>query len=148
VITASVIVSPRYASASVFIFCRIMAETSGGEYSLPPIQTRTSPFGAAVTLYGVNSMARLTSGSLNLRPMKRLIEKIVFSGFVIACRRATCPIMRSPLLGLIATTEGKRRPPSELVITVGSPPSITAHTELVVPKSIPMILLIATLLQS
>jgi hypothetical protein len=41
-----------------------------------------------------------------------------------------------------ATTDGVVRPPSELVITVGSPPSITATTELVVPKSIPMILLI------
>jgi hypothetical protein len=29
-----------------------------------------------------------------------------------------------------------------LVMTVGSPPSITATTELVVPKSIPIILLI------
>jgi hypothetical protein len=29
------------------------------------------------------------------------------------------------------------------VMTVGSPPSITATTELVVPKSIPIILLIA-----
>src|SRR6185369_14909182 len=33
-------------------------------------------------------------------------------------------------------------PPSEFVMTVGSPPSMTATTELVVPRSIPMILLI------
>jgi hypothetical protein len=39
-----------------------------------------------------------------------------------------------------ATTEGVVRAPSELGMTTGSPPSITATHELVVPKSIPMIL--------
>src|SRR5438132_8020294 len=68
--------------------------------------------------------------------MKRLIEKIVFSGLVIACRRATWPTSLSPDLD-IATTEGVRRAPSALGITVGSPPSMTATTELVVPRSIP-----------
>jgi hypothetical protein len=58
----------------------------------------------------------------------------------MACRRATCPIILSPLLGFTATTEGKSLPPSELVMTTGSPPSITEQTELVVPKSIPIIL--------
>ncbi len=72
--------------------------------------------------------------------MKRLIEKIVFSGLTIACRRATWPTMRSPVLGLTATTDGTSRPPSEEEITVGSPPSMIATTELVVPRSIPMIL--------
>ena len=37
--------------------------------------------------------------------MNRLIEYIVFSGFVIACRFATCPTSRSPLL-VNPTTEG------------------------------------------
>src|ERR1700722_12273174 len=74
--------------------------------------------------------------------MKRLIEYTVFSGFVTAWRFATCPTRRSPVL-VIATTEGVVRPPSWFGITTGSPPCITATTELVVPRSIPIILLIA-----
>src|SRR3954462_12248536 len=73
--------------------------------------------------------------------MKRLIEKIVFSGLVTAWRLATCPTRRSPVL-VKATTEGVSRPPSGFVMTTGSPPSMTATTELVVPRSMPMILLI------
>src|SRR5687767_3761665 len=72
--------------------------------------------------------------------MKRLIEKIVFWGFVIACRFATWPTRRSPSL-VKATTEGVVREPSALGITTGSPPSMTATTEFVVPRSIPMTLL-------
>jgi len=70
------------------------------------------------------------------------MEKMVFSGFVTAWRLATWPTGRSPVL-VKATTEGVSRPPSGLVMTVGSPPSMTATTEFVVPRSIPMILLIA-----
>src|SRR6267378_4790690 len=44
----------------------------------------------------------------------------------------------------MATTEGVVRVPSWLGITTGSPPCITATTELVVPRSIPIILLIAS----
>src|SRR3954468_10489895 len=69
--------------------------------------------------------------------MKRLIEKIVFSGLVTAWRFATWPTRRSPLLE-IATTEGVVRAPSALGITTGSPPSITAIHEFVVPRSIPI----------
>ncbi len=75
--------------------------------------------------------------------MNRLIEKIVFSGFVTACRFATCPTRRSPALAK-ATTDGVRRLPSGFVITVGSPPSMTATTEFVVPRSMPMILLMCS----
>src|SRR6185436_2914283 len=71
--------------------------------------------------------------------MKRLIEKMVFSGLVMAWRLATWPTSRSPLL-VKATTDGVVRLPSWFGITVGWPPSMTATTELVVPKSIPMIL--------
>src|SRR5687767_15932046 len=79
--------------------------------------------------------------------MKRLIEKTVFSGLVTAWRLATWPTSRSPVL-VNATTDGVSRPPSGLVITTGSPPSITATTEFVVPRSMPIILLITSLLQN
>ena len=68
--------------------------------------------------------------------MKRLMEKIVFCGFVIAWRFAAWPTSRSPLF-VNATTEGVVRAPSLFSKTTGSPPSITAIQELVVPKSIP-----------
>src|SRR6267143_4424142 len=63
---------------------------------------------------------------------------MVFSGFVMAWRFATWPTSRSPVL-VNATTEGVVRPPSALGITCGSPPSITATHEFVVPRSMPMI---------
>ncbi len=44
--------------------------------------------------------------------------------------------MRSPSL-VNPTTEGVVRIPSELAITTGLPPSMTATTEFVVPKSMP-----------
>src|ERR1051325_11465419 len=56
----------------------------------------------------------------------------------MACRLATCPTRRSPDL-VKPTTDGVVRPPSSLAITFGSPPSITATTEFVVPRSIPII---------
>ena len=70
--------------------------------------------------------------------MKRLIEKIVFCGFVTACRLATVPTSRSPAC-VNATTDGVVRPPSAFSITVGSPPSSTAMHEFVVPRSIPIV---------
>src|SRR5882762_1810964 len=63
---------------------------------------------------------------------------MVFCGLVIACRLATWPTSRSPLF-VNATTEGVVRPPSALGITCGSPPSITATHEFVVPRSMPII---------
>ena len=72
------------------------------------------------------------------RPINRLTEKIVFSGLAIACRFATCPTRISPSL-VNATTEGVVLLPSSLSITLGSLPSMTATTEFVVPRSIPMI---------
>src|SRR3712207_779969 len=70
--------------------------------------------------------------------MKRLTEKIVFSGLVTACRRAKRPTRRSPL-GVTATTDGVSRSPSAFGMTVGSPPSMVAITELVVPRSMPIV---------
>ena len=73
------------------------------------------------------------------RPMKRLIEKTVFCGLVTACRLATWPTSRSPSF-VKPTTDGVVRPPSALGMTIGSPPSMTATTEFVVPRSMPMTL--------
>ena len=53
-------------------------------------------------------------------------------GLVMAWRFAIWPTSRSPVL-VKATTDGTVRPPSALGMTVGSPPSITATTEFVVP---------------
>src|SRR4051812_24820919 len=69
-------------------------------------------------------------------PMWRFTERIVRSGLVIAWRLATSPTRTSPAL-LKATTDGVVREPSELGMTTGSPPSRTATTELVVPRSMP-----------
>src|SRR5262245_59932853 len=71
--------------------------------------------------------------------MNRLIENTVFSGFVTAWRLATWPTRISPSL-VKATTEGVRRLPSWFEMTTGLPPSITATTELVVPRSMPITL--------
>ena len=113
--TASVTVEPRYASASAFSFCRIMAEISWGVELLPSMFTRWS------------------------LPISRLMEEIVRSGLVMAWRLATWPTIRSPVLEK-ATTDGVVRLPSALAITTASPPSMTATQELVVPKSIPITL--------
>ena len=63
------------------------------------------------------------------------------SGLVMAWRFATWPTMRSPVFEN-ATTDGVVREPSAFAITTGSPPSMTATQELVVPKSIPIVLAI------
>src|SRR5215471_6830904 len=57
----------------------------------------------------------------------------------MAWRFATWPTTRSPDL-VNPTTDGVVRPPSSLAITTGWPPSITATTEFVVPRSIPITL--------
>src|SRR6266849_3610247 len=70
--------------------------------------------------------------------MNRLIEKTVRRELVIACRLAGSPTKRSPL-SVKATTLGVSRFPSWFGMTLTSPPSMTATTELVVPRSMPMI---------
>src|SRR3954466_4240773 len=139
VMTALSTGSPRYASASALSFCRIIAEISGGEYSLPPALTRASPPEPETTSYGTIASSSCTSASL--RPMKRLIEKTVLVGLVTACRLATVPTRRSPPW-VKATTDGVVRVPSAFSMTVGSPPSRIAMHELVVPRSMPIVLTI------
>src|SRR6266478_2445693 len=80
-----------------------------------------------------------TSSESNLRPISRFTAKTVASGLVIACRLAICPTSRSPT-SVNPTIDGVVRLPSELGITTGSPPSITATQLFVVPRSIPMTL--------
>src|SRR5918996_6314199 len=141
VTTASETVSPRYASASAFSFWRIIALISGGAYSLPAALTRASPFWPFTTSYGTIVISSVTSSCL--RPMKRLIEKIVFCGFVTCWRLAGAPTSRWPSF-VNATTEGVVRPPSAFGMTVGSPPSSTAMQLLVVPRSMPIVFAIVS----
>ena len=78
-------------------------------------------------------------------PISLLIEMIVLSGFETACLFAISPTSLSPSFAK-PTTEGVVLIPSALAITTGSPPSITATHELVVPRSIPIIFPILFLL--
>ena len=103
---------------------------------MPSAFTRTSPFGPSTTSYGTIFISSETSSYL--RPMNRLIEKIVFCGFVTCWRFAGAPTSRCPSRPK-ATTDGVVRPPSAFGMTVGSEPSSTAMQELVVPRSIPMV---------
>ena len=64
----------------------------------------------------------------------------VLVGFVTAWRLAGWPTRRSPS-PVIATMDGVVRAPSAFSMTLGSLPSITATQELVVPRSIPITLL-------
>src|SRR4029077_7259021 len=136
--TASVTCSPRYASASALSFWRIIAEISSGVNSLSAFGILTTTRSSLPGLTSYGTIFRSESTSPNLRPMKRLIDETVFSGLTAACRRASCPTSRSPDF-VKATTDGVVREPSEFGMTTGSPPSITAMTELVVPKSIPTV---------
>src|SRR5690606_13254350 len=112
VMTASVTGSPRYSSASRFSLPRMRAESSCAEYFLSSISTDQSV------------------------PMWRLTDAMVRSTLVTAWRLAISPTRTSPVLEN-ATTEGVVRAPSAFAMTVGSPPSRTETTELVVPRSIP-----------
>src|SRR5581483_528342 len=69
---------------------------------------------------------------------------MVLREFVTAWRLAASPTTRSPLF-VKATTEGVVRLPSEFSRTSGSPASMTAMQELVVPKSMPNTLAIKSL---
>src|SRR5580698_5469441 len=85
-----------------------------------------------------------TTGSSNWRPIRRLMAKKVLEGLVTACRLAGWPTSRSPS-SMMPTTEGVVRAPSAFSITFGVLPSMMATHELVVPRSMPIILLMRTL---
>ncbi len=70
-----------------------------------------------------------------------MIEYTVFVGLVTACLFAGSPTLRSPP-STNPIIDGVVLFPSALGITTGSFPSITETHEFVVPKSIPIILLI------
>src|SRR6516225_6192265 len=146
VITASVTVSPRYASAVSFIFCRMKALICEGAYFFPRPSTQASPLSPVMILYGTRSVSFLTIGSVKRRPISRLMAKNVFSGLVTAWRFAAWPTRRSPD-SVKATIEGVVRIPSLFSITLAFLPSITATQEFVVPRSIPMTLLMDTSFQ-
>src|SRR5438874_1270307 len=114
-----------------------------GAYFLPRLSTQASPLSPGMILYGTRSMSRLTIGSSKRRPTSRLIAKNVFSGFVTAWRFAACPTRRSPD-SVNATIEGVVRAPSAFSMTFAVDPSITATHEFVVPRSIPITLLMDT----
>src|SRR5215469_4564624 len=114
-----------------------------GAYFLPRLSTQASPFSPDMILYGTRSMSFDTIGSLKRRPMRRLIAKNVLSGLVTAWRLAAWPTSRS-LDSVNATIDGVVRAPSLFSMTLACLPSITATHEFVVPRSIPMTLLMET----
>ena len=77
--------------------------------------------------------------SLRRRPMNRLMLKTVFLGLVTCWCLAGWPTRRSPL-SVKPTTLGVVRAPEALIKTLGLPASMMATQELVVPRSMPMIL--------
>ena len=134
--TAFDTLSPRYVSAASLSLPRIMAEISCGE-KLPPAAATFTRSPALSMRYGTWRVSSRTSSGR--RPMKRLIECTVAAGFVTAWRLAVSPTRRSlPLVN--ATTEGVVRVPSWFGTTLAWPACITATTEFVVPRSIPITL--------
>src|SRR5579864_8752953 len=114
-----------------------------GAYFLPRLSTQASPLSPGMILYGTRSVSFLTIGSSMRRPISRLIAKNVFSGLVTAWRFAAWPTRRSPD-SVNATIDGVVRAPSAFSITLALLPSITATQELVVPRSMPITLLMGT----
>src|SRR3984885_6145823 len=88
-------------------------------------------------------MSFATIGSAKRRPTRRLIAKNVLSGLVTAWRFADWPTSRSPD-SVNATIDGVVRAPSLFSMTLAALPSITATHEFVVPRSIPITLLMET----
>ena len=117
------------------------AEICDGEYFSPFASIQASPFSELIILNGAASTSFFTVGSSKFLPINLLTAKIVFSGFVTACLLAGCPINFS-LSSVKATTEGVVLAPSAFSKTFGWLPYMIATHEFVVPRSIPIILLI------
>src|SRR6478672_12557462 len=87
--------------------------------------------------------------TLNLKsvPILRFAARTVPSGLDIICRLAGSPTISWPSR-VKATYEGNALPPTEVpsaaCMIVGFPPIIAAAAELLVPRSIPIILLMLT----
>ena len=141
VITALVTVSPRWRSAVSFIFLSTAALIWEGAFFSPRTSTQASPLSARTILYGTMSTSLRTTGSSNRRPISRLTAKTVFSGLVTAWRLAGMPTRVSPS-SVNATMDGVVRMPSSFSITRAFLPSMIATQLFVVPRSMPMILLL------
>src|SRR3954471_818317 len=114
-----------------------------GAYFLPRLSTQASPLSPGTILYGTRSMSLLTIGSCMRRPISRLIAENLSPGLATPCRFAPGPTSRSPE-SVNATIEGVVRPPSAFSMTFAFLPSITATHEFVVPRSMPITLLMYT----
>merc|ERR1719316_684419 len=96
-------------------------------------------------LKGHSLMSACTIGSANLRPIRRLASKTVFSGFLAVWFLAASPMRRS--VSVKATYEGVVRLPWSLAMI--STPSFfqTPTQEYVVPRSIPTAVFFAIALE-
>ena len=141
VITALVTSWPKYFSAVSFIFWRINADIWEGEYFSPLASIQASPFSELIILNGAAAISFFTVGSSKFLPINLFTANIVFSGLVTACLLAGWPTNFSPS-SVNATTEGVVLAPSAFSKTLGWLPSIIDTQEFVVPRSIPIILLI------
>ena len=135
-ITALRTLWPRWLSAASLSLRRMNAEISGGVYSLPPIAHLDEVVGPADDLVGDHLLLGL---DLAVAPAHEPLDRVdrplgVGDGL---------PLGRLADEGLALAGEGDDRGvsrlPSWLGMTVASPPSITATTLLVVPRSMPMI---------
>ena len=109
---------PRNASATSFIFTRIMDEISSAENSFcsPWNSTEIMGFSASpdLTLNGQSLMSAWTCGSEYLRPMRRFASNTVLTGFIAVWFFAASPMRRSESVN--ATYEGVVRAPMSLAM--------------------------------
>ena len=97
----------------------------------------TSPFAAATTLYGTIFISSVTSSAPAHEALDRE-DGVLGIGYGLALG----DLADEPLAALGKCHDRRRGAAAlALVMTTGSPPSMTATTELVVPRSMPIILL-------
>ena len=93
--------------------------------------------------YSINRLGYEPVITNNLNKLKN-VDKLIIPGVGSADRVMGAPTLTSPLSN--DTIDGVVLLPSEFTTTTGSPPSMTDTHEFVVPKSIPIILDIFSLL--